>query len=49
MSKRVSNKKGASRKTPARSRVRYGWRKRIAMELRHYLKMKDLIGVSDEK
>lgn len=28
MSKRVSNKKGV-RKAPARSRVRYGWRKRV--------------------
>lgn len=33
MSKRVSNKKGASRKTPARSRVRYGWRRQQAFEL----------------
>jgi hypothetical protein len=28
MSKRVSNKKGKSRKTQARSRVRFGWKKR---------------------
>jgi hypothetical protein len=27
MSKRVSNKKSASRVTPARSKVSYGWRK----------------------
>ena len=31
MSKHISNKKGRSRKTPARSGVRYGWRKRAAM------------------
>lgn len=32
MSKRVSNKRGKSRKTPARSYVRFGWRKRKAKE-----------------
>ena len=30
MSKRVSNKKGPARKTLARSKVRFGWRKKLA-------------------
>lgn len=33
MSKRVSNKNGRSRKTSARSTVKYGWRKTQARAL----------------
>lgn len=33
MSKRISNKQGRSRKTPARSLVKYGWRKTQARAL----------------
>lgn len=37
MSKRVNNKRGTSRKTPARSRVTYGWRTIKAMAQYHKL------------
>ena len=37
MSKRVSNMKGKARKTRARQRVKYGWRKKKAMEVKSLL------------
>lgn len=32
MSKRISNKRGRSRKRSARSNVRFGWRKTLAQQ-----------------
>lgn len=43
MSKRVSNKKGPARKVPARSRVRWGWRRKLKAHIERVRKHAEMM------